>query len=525
MKLIVDFIMERWRSSRDMLMDILTQLGIIEINQGACAGANGWFKLNDKQPISIFNPATETEIAKVNRCSKEAYEAIVTKSQTAFLVWRETPAPQRGNIIRQIGNLLRENKVSLAKLITAEAGKLLQESYGEVQEMIDMADFVVGQSRMLYGKTMQSERPKHRMYEQWHPLGIVGVITAFNFPVAVWAWNAFIAAICGNTVIWKPSSQTPLSAIAVQHLCNQVLAENNCPAIFSLFVPEHPSLLDHFVDDPRIQLISFTGSTATGRKVGVRIAERLGKSLLELSGNNAVIVDESADLNLALQASVFGAIGMSGQRCTSTRRLFIHQSIYAQFVKQLVNAYQQIRVGDPSNAEVLMGPLINKNAVNAYLEAIAEIKLNGGVILFGGHSLPGPGYFVEPTLVEAQHTWPILQRETFAPILYLIPFANFDEVIAWHNESTHGLSSALFTQNVQHMEQFLSVVGSDCGIANINIGTSGAEIGGAFGGEKDTGGGREAGSDAWKAYMRRQTNTINWGDILPLAQGIRFKLL
>lgn len=505
-------------------MGILSQLGLSRINEGTCAGANGWLTSDDTQPISIINPSTEIEIAKVNRCSEVAYETMVERAQSAFLTWRETPAPQRGDIIRQIGNLLREKKTWLAELITTETGKPIQESYGEVQEMIDMADFAVGQSRMLYGRTMQSERPKHRMYEQWHPLGIVGVITAFNFPVAVWAWNAFIAAICGNVVIWKPSSQTPLSAIAVQHICNQVLAQNHCPAIFSLFIPENTSLLDHFVDDKRIQLISFTGSTATGKAIGVRIAKRLGKSLLELSGNNAMIIDESADLKLALQASVFGAIGTSGQRCTTTRRLFIHQSVYSTFAEQLIAAYRKIRIGDPIKPDILMGPLINQNAVKAYVEAIAEIRSKGDVILFGGNTLPGPGYFVEPTLVKAEHDWSIIHRETFAPILYLMPFRTLEEAITWHNESAHGLSSALFTQQIQHMEQFLSVAGSDCGIANINIGTSGAEIGGAFGGEKDTGGGREAGSDAWKAYMRRQTNTINWGEALPLAQGISFAI-
>ena len=505
-------------------MNILSQLNLSKTNEGACAGANGWLKSQDAQPLSIINPATEIEIAKVNRCSKTTYETIVERAQSAFLTWREMPAPQRGEIVRQIGNLLREKKTWLAELITAEVGKPIQESYGEVQEMIDMADFAVGQSRMLYGKTMPSERPQHRMYEQWHPLGIVGVITAFNFPVAVWAWNAFIAAICGNAVIWKPSSQTPLSAIAVQHICNQVLTQNNCPAIFSLFIPENTSILDHFVDDKRIQLISFTGSTATGKAVGVRVANRLGKSLLELSGNNAIIIDESADLKLALQASVFGAIGTSGQRCTSTRRLFIHQSIYSTFVEQLIAIYQKIHVGDPANPEILMGPLINQSAVKAYEKAITEIRSKGDVILFGGNTLTGPGYFVEPTLVKAEHDWSIIHHETFAPILYLMPFTTLEEAITWHNESAHGLSSALFTQQVQHAEQFLSVAGSDCGIANINIGTSGAEIGGAFGGEKDTGGGREAGSDAWKAYMRRQTNTINWGEALPLAQGILFSI-
>lgn len=503
-------------------MDILTTLNIQEINQGACFGSNAWLHSDDSQPLTIFNPATEEKIARVNRCSADAYKILVEQAQLAFTSWKNTPAPQRGDIIRQIGNRLREKKAALAELITAETGKILQESYGEVQEMIDMADFAVGQSRMLYGKTMHSERPQHRMYEQWHPLGIVGVITAFNFPVAVWAWNAFIAAIAGNSVIWKPSHQTPLSAIAVQHICNQVLAENHCPPIFSLFIPENKALLEAFVDDNRIQLISFTGSTKTGREVGARVAKRLGRSLLELSGNNAIIVDESANLELALRAVVFAAIGTSGQRCTTARRLFIHQSIYSQFIPQLVHAYKQIHIGNPSDPDVLMGPLISQTAVNAYTMAIDEIKQNGGTIFFGGNVLPGTGCFVEPTLVEAEHDWPIVHRETFAPILYIIPFETLDQAISWQNASAQGLSSALFTNHVQSMEQFLSSSGSDCGIANINIGTSGAEIGGAFGGEKDTGGGREAGSDAWKAYMRRQTTTINWGNDLPLAQGIEF---
>jgi aldehyde dehydrogenase (NAD+) len=461
-------------------------------------------------------------LATVNRCDQNAYATLIEKAQAAFHIWRQIPAPQRGNIIRQIGNRLREQKSCLGELVTLETGKLLQEGYGEVQEMIDMADFAVGQSRMLYGKTMHSERPQHRMYEQWHSIGIVGVITAFNFPVAVWAWNAFLAAICGNVVIWKPSSQTPLCAIAVQKICNEVLAVNQCPGIFSLFIPENKALLEQFADDKRIALISFTGSTATGRLVGERVAKRLGKSLLELSGNNAIIIDESANLDLALRAVVFGAVGTAGQRCTSTRRLYIHQSLYTIFIDKLIQAYQQIRIGSPLEPQTLMGPLINQGAVDAYLNAIAKIKQLGGTILHGGNALSGPGYFVEPTLVAAQPNWSIIQRETFAPILYAMAFNTLEEAIERQNSSAQGLSSALFTQNLQHAEQFLSAWGSDCGIANINIGTSGAEIGGAFGGEKDTGGGREAGSDAWKAYMRRQTNTINWGNDLPLAQGIEF---
>lgn len=507
-------------------MDILSELGIQSVNEGACCGPQpeGWLESHDLEPLLVINPATETTVAKVKRCSAESYETIIENAQTAFLTWREIPAPERGNIVRQIGNRLREKKIALAQLITWEMGKPLQESYGEVQEMIDMADFAVGQSRMLYGKTMPSERQHHRLCEQWHPLGVVGVITAFNFPVAVWAWNAFLAAIAGNTVVWKPSSKTPLSAIAVQHICNQVLQENHCPAVFTMFVPESTALLERFVDDRRVQLISFTGSTNTGRAVGVRVAERLGKSLLELSGNNAMIVDETANLELVIRAIVFSAIGTTGQRCTSLRRLFIQDSIYPIVADNLIEIYQQIRVGDPSNPEVLMGPLVNQQAVNAYKEAITEVTQNGGNILYGGNAYPPPGYFVEPALVRAEHDWPIVHHETFAPILYLMPFETLEQALAWNNESSHGLSSALFTNHLKHMEQFLSVCGSDCGIANINTGTSGAEIGGAFGGEKDTGGGREAGSDAWKAYMRRQTSTINFGNALPLAQGIDFNL-
>jgi aldehyde dehydrogenase (NAD+) len=503
-------------------MELLSKLHIELMNEGACYGAEGWLPNPGAQPYPVVNPATEETIAHVRRASQAAYQTIVEKAQSAFLAWREIPAPQRGDIVQQIGNRLRENKTELGQLITLETGKILEEGYGEVQEMIDMAEFAVGQSRMLYGKTMQSERAHHRMYEQWHPLGIVGIITAFNFPGAVWAWNAFTAVIAGNSVIWKPSSQAPLFAIAIQHICNEVLAENHCPPIFSLFLPESSELLNQFVEDSRIQLVSFTGSTETGRSVATRVAARLGKSLLELGGNNAIIIDETANFDLALRAIVFAAVGTAGQRCTSTRRLFIQDSIFGVFIDRLIHAYQQIRIGDPSDQRTLMGPLINQGAVHTYKTAIEEIKACGGNILYGGHVLPGPGYYVEPTLVKAEHHWPIIQRETFAPILYLIPFETFEESLVWNNEVSHGLSSALFTNHLQRAEQFLSATGSDCGIANINLGTSGAEIGGAFGGEKDTGGGREAGSDAWKAYMRRQTTTINWGHTLPLAQGIEF---
>ncbi|NNF52164.1 MAG: aldehyde dehydrogenase family protein, partial [Gammaproteobacteria bacterium] len=391
--------------------------------------------------------------------------------------------------------------------------------------MIDIGDFAVGQSRMLYGNTMHSERPQHRMYEQYHPLGLVGVISAFNFPVAVWAWNAFISAVCGNVTIWKPSPKTPLCAVAVQRICNEALEKAGFPGIFQLFIDgEDNALAKDFVDDRRINLVSFTGSCAIGSKVGMQVAARSGKSLLELGGNNALIVDEFANLELAVPAIVFGAVGTAGQRCTSTRRLFVHEKHFDGLKKTLVNAYGQIRIGDPLDASTLMGPLIDESSVKRYLETIEAIKGQGGEILCGAKELDRPGNFVEPTIAVARNEWDVVQQETFAPILYMISFSTLDEVIAMHNGVVQGLSSAIFTDNVQHAERFLSAAGSDCGIANVNIGTSGAEIGGAFGGEKETGGGREAGSDSWKAYMRRQTNTINWGSDLPLAQGIKFDL-
>ncbi len=449
---------------------------------------------------------------------------VVERTREAFEKWRTVPAPQRGEVIRRIAEALRKNKDALGTLVSLETGKIKQEGDGEVQEMIDIADFALGLSRMLAGRTMHSERPHHRLYEQWHPVGVVGVITAFNFPVAVWAWNAFIAAVAGDTIIWKPSPKTPLTAIAVQHLCNQVLAETASPGIFSLFIDSGTELAKGFITDPRIALISFTGSSAVGRQVGRTVADRFGKCLLELSGNNAVIVDETADLDLAVPAIVFGAVGTAGQRCTSTRRLIVHEYIYGEITERIIAAYRQVSIGDPLDRSVLMGPLIEKASVEKYSAAIAAAKPLGGRLLYGGEALPGPGYFVQPTLMRAENHWPVVQRETFAPILYVMRYKTLDEAIALNNAVPQGLSSSLFTTDLRHAEQFLSAVGSDCGIANINTGTSGAEIGGAFGGEKETGGGREAGSDAWKAYMRRQTNTINWGRALPLAQGIRFDL-
>jgi aldehyde dehydrogenase (NAD+) len=506
-------------------MNRLKPLGLQPMNAGAYSGYTWQSALHKKHHLSSFNPATEEKIADVATATMEDYERLVQKAQDAFIAWREVPAPQRGEIIRQIGHALRDHKDNLGSLVSLEMGKSKAEGDGEVQEMIDMADFAVGQSRMLYGKTMHSERLHHRMYEQWHPYGIVGVISAFNFPVAVWAWNAFLAAICGNITLWKPSAKVPLCAIAVQHICNEVLKLNSCPDIFSLIIPESHAIADALINDPRIPLISFTGSTAVGRQVATKVASRLGKSILELGGNNAIILDDSADLKLAIPAIVFGAVGTAGQRCTSTRRLFVQEKIYANVRHDLVHAYEQITIGDPLDAKNLMGPLIDKEAVSQFEQAIGRIKKSGGQILYGGHVLNKKGYFVQPTLItDLTNDCEMVQEETFAPILYIMPYRNIEDAIKLQNEVPQGLSSSLFTQNLKHAEIFLSVKGSDCGIANVNIGTSGAEIGGAFGGEKDTGGGREAGSDAWQAYMRRQTNTINWGSTLPLAQGIKFNL-
>jgi aldehyde dehydrogenase (NAD+) len=505
-------------------VELLKQLQVQDINAGAFSG-QGWHSEIHKHTFGSFNPATGEQLAEVAPCSLSDYERIITRAQDAAKSWRLVPAPKRGEIIRQIGQLLREKKDWLGSLVSLEMGKSKQEGDGEVQEMIDIADFSVGQSRMLYGNSMHSERPFHRMYEQWHPYGIIGVISAFNFPVAVWAWNAFLSAICGNVTLWKPSGKTPLCAIAVQHLCNQVLAQNKCPEIFSLIIPEEREVTDALVNDKRIPLISFTGSTAVGKQVAAKVASRLGKTILELGGNNAIILDESADLNLAIPAIVFGAVGTAGQRCTSTRRLFVPESTHEFLIKKLQFAYEQITIGDPLDARNLMGPLIDAQAVAQFKKAILRIRQAGGQIVFGGEALNQPGFFVQPTLVShVKNHWDVVQEETFAPILYVLSYRTLDEAIELHNGVPQGLSSAMFTRNLNNAEGFLSAWGSDCGIANINIGTSGAEIGGAFGGEKETGGGRESGSDSWKAYMRRQTNTINWGNELPLAQGIQFNL-
>lgn len=506
------------------MMDIQHTLGITEKNPGGFSGAS-WTSSLSSDMFESINPSTEKTIASVSSCNHKDYETLIDKAIVAQKAWQSYPMPKRGEIIREIGEAFYQKKSDLAKLITLEMGKPIQESLGEVQEMIDMARFSTGLSRMMYGKTMHSERPHHRMYEQWHPYGLVGVITAFNFPVAVWAWNAFISAVCGNATIWKPSSETPLCAIAVMNICNEVLKKNNCPDIFSLMITKNHDIAEKLVNDKRIPLISFTGSTKAGRNVSERVAARLGKTILELGGNNAVIVDESADIALALRAIVFGALGTSGQRCTTTRRVFIHTSYFDQIATSLTDIFSNVVPASPEDKETIMGPLVNRLAVDSFLEAIKRLKKDGAKILVGGNVIKGPGFFVEPTLItDIQNDWPIVQEETFAPILYLMPFHTIEEAVLLNNAVPQGLSSALFTRNLKHSEYFLSQMGSDCGIANINIGTSGAEIGGAFGGEKETGGGREAGSDAWKAYMRRQTNTINFGDDLPLSQGIVFHL-
>jgi aldehyde dehydrogenase (NAD+) len=503
---------------------LLLRLGLSSLNSGAWSGTRGWSETQDGTLINSRNPTDGTVIAQVRPASEADYENVINSAVESAAVWKTVPAPKRGEAIRLLGEELRRNKTDLGTLVSLENGKILAEGLGEVQEMIDIADFAVGQSRMLYGNTMHSERPQHRMYEQWHPLGVIGIISAFNFPVAVWSWNAFLAAICGNASVWKPSPKTPLTAIAVQQICNRVMVEASLPAIFQLFIDSGTDLATRFVDDRRIGLISFTGSTAVGRKVGERVAARMGKSLLELGGNNAIIVDETANLDLAVPAIVFGAVGTAGQRCTTTRRVFVHSSRAEELERRLVHAYSQVRIGDPLENGTLMGPLIDPRAIEAYKTAIAAAQAAGGELLCGGSVLSKPGNFVEPAIVRARNDWQIVQTETFAPILYVIHVDSLTQALEQQNASAHGLSSALFTDRLQNAELFLSAVGSDCGIANINIGTSGAEIGGAFGGEKDTGGGRESGSDAWKAYMRRQTNTINWSRELPLAQGIQFKV-
>jgi len=499
-------------------LDILEKLHIEPLNSGACYG--DWIAAPSGAELESLNPATGETLAKVKMAGPEDYELVMARAQEAFLDWRMVPAPKRGEIVREIANELREHKAALGALVTLEMGKILPEGLGEVQEMIDIADFAVGLSRQLYGLTMHSERPGHRMYEQWHPLGIVGVISAFNFPVAVWAWNAMIAAVCGDCVLWRPSSETPLTAIAVQKICNRVTDRHGLKGVFNLVIGPSKPIADTLVRDARIPLISFTGSTEVGRHVSETVARRLGRSILELGGNNGIIVMDDANADLVLRAVLFGAVGTAGQRCTTTRRLFLQRGIAPKIIEALTRAYKQVKIGDPMEESTLMGPLVNRRAVDDMMDGVKRIRAQGGEILLGGERMMG--CFVQPTLVRAKPDMPILKEEIFAPILYIVEFDSLDEAIHWHNDVPQGLSSAMFTGSLHSAETFLSARGSDCGIANINIGTSGAEIGGAFGGEKETGGGRESGSDAWKAYMRRQTNTINWSTQLPLAQGIQF---
>ncbi|KPL08992.1 MAG: aldehyde dehydrogenase [Bacteroides sp. SM23_62] len=508
---------------------VLDRLGIKEINPGATTGTR-WLTTTGSVTGSV-SPIDGGTIAEVTNANKNEYQQVIQTAEEAFQVWKTWPAPRRGEVVRQIGLALRDAKEDLGFLVTLEMGKILQEGLGEVQEMIDICDFAVGQARQLYGFTMQSERPRHRMYDQYHPLGIVGVVSAFNFPVAVWAWNAMIAAVAGDTVIWKPSSKTPLTAIATQNIISKVLKENNVPeGVFNLAVARSSVMGDNFAADPRIPLFSVTGSTAVGKRISAICGKRLGRTIMELGGNNAIIVSNHADLDMAIPAIVFGAVGTTGQRCTSTRRLIIQEEVYDNVRDRLIKAYEQVaqKIGNPLDENTLVGPMVDPGATILFTEAIGKVKDEGGRILFGGKMLKGKEYntdtYVVPVLAEAENHWDIVQEETFAPLLYLIKYKSIEEAIALNNGVPQGLSSAIFTLNMREAELFLSAVGSDCGIANVNIGTSGAEIGGAFGGEKDTGGGRESGSDAWKAYMRRQTNTINYSTELPLAQGIKFDL-
>jgi aldehyde dehydrogenase (NAD+) len=500
--------------------EILESLDIEPINSGACGGE--WIAAPSGGELESINPADGSVIAKVQLAGPREYDQVVNQALAAFESWRMMPAPQRGEIVREIGNELRLHKADLGALVSIEMGKILAEGLGEVQEMIDIADFAVGLSRQLYGLTMHSERPGHRMYEQWHPLGIAGVISAFNFPVAVWSWNAMIAAVCGDCVLWKPSHKTPLTAIAVQKICNRVFERHGIKGVFTLIIGSNDVVGERMLDDRRVPLISFTGSTQVGHHVAEVVGRRFGRMILELGGNNAIIVMEDANLDIALRAVVFGAVGTAGQRCTSTRRLFLQRPIAARMTDALIAAYKQVKIGNPLDENTLMGPLVSRDAVKNMLHGLELIQRQGGEILYGGKHLGG--CFVEPALVRAKSGMPIVSEEIFAPILYLIEFDKLEDAIEQHNAVPQGLSSAMFTTNLISAEKFLSHRGSDCGIANINIGTSGAEIGGAFGGEKETGGGREAGSDSWKAYMRRQTNTINWSSDLPLAQGIKFQL-
>ena len=504
--------------------DILKKLSIKEKNYGSCVGGENWLSTSTEGVIESVNPSNGKVIASVFKCSESDYDKVLSESNKAFNEWRKVPAPVRGQLIFEMGNELRRNKDALGSLVSLEMGKIKAEGDGEVQEMIDIADFAVGLSRQLYGLTMHSERPDHRMYEQWHPLGNVGIISAFNFPVAVWAWNSFIAAVCGNISIWKPSSKTPLTAIAVQNICNKVLESNGYKGIFNIIIGSGSTIGNKLVNDKKVPLISATGSTRMGINIAKKVASRLGKTILELGGNNAIIVDETASMDLVVPAIVFGAVGTAGQRCTSTRRIIVHKSLIESLSTKLVSAYNQVKIGNPLDDSTLMGPLIDKDATNDYLNAIKLAIDEGGELLCGGKVLDKDGFYVEPAIIKVKSNFKIIKEETFAPILYIMEYNSLNEAIEIHNNVPQGLSSAIFTNSIKNSERFLSARGSECGIANVNIGTSGAEIGGAFGGEKETGGGRESGSDAWKAYMRRQTNTINWSSDLPLAQGIKFEL-
>ena len=500
---------------------LLKKLRIQSVNAGACSGADLW--ASGPERLTSYAPSTGEAIADVMLAGTGEYDAVGDRAQASFLKWRNVPAPVRGQLIRDLGNRLREFCEPLGELVSLEMGKIRAEGMGEVQEMIDICDFATGLSRQLCGSTMHSERPGHRMYEQWHPLGPIGIISAFNFPVAVWCWNAALAAVCGDTMIWKPSPTTPLTAIAVQHLCNDLMTDHEIDGLFNLVVGTNESVAQKMIEDRRLPLISFTGSCEVGKHVAEVVGRRMGKTLLELGGNNAVIIEPDADLELAIRAILFGAVGTAGQRCTTTRRLLVHESVMEEVQARLLQAYAQVRIGDPLDRTTLMGPLVTSRSVETMMQAIQQAVREGGSIICGGKALVDrPGNYVEPTIILMPTQSNQVRQETFAPILYLMSYSNLDQAIAMHNDVPQGLSSSLFTTSLLTAERFLSASGSDCGIANVNIGTSGAEIGGAFGGEKDTGGGRESGSDSWKAYMRRQTNTINWSTSLPLAQGIQF---
>jgi aldehyde dehydrogenase (NAD+) len=502
---------------------LLDALQLKDVNPGASSGVGRWITETDAEALVSHSPATGEPIARVLQASAAAYDQVVAEAATTFETWRMTPAPKRGDLVRDLGNALREMKEPLGDLVSLEMGKIRAEGHGEVQEMIDICDFAVGLSRQLYGLTMASERPGHRMMEQWHPLGVVGVITAFNFPVAVWSWNSAIAAVCGDPVVWKPAAPTPLCAVAVQHIANRVMADHGVHGVFTLAVGSGRTVGERMLHDRRLPLISFTGSTKVGQHVAGTVAQRFGRTILELGGNNAIIVAEDANLDLATRAILFGAVGTAGQRCTSTRRVIVHRQIAGELVDRLVRAYQQVPIGNPLDAATLMGPLVTPDAVTDMFAALDQIRAEGGEVVFGGSRRADLGpQFVQPTIVRMPAQTAIVKAETFAPILYVLEYDTLQEAVALHNDVPQGLSSAIFTESMRKAEEFLSAGGSDCGIANVNIGTSGAEIGGAFGGEKETGGGRESGSDAWKVYMRRQTNTVNWSTALPLAQGITF---